>query len=204
MPTYETIFITPPDLAEDVEKETVEAMALVVTSAGGSMVFNDRMGRRRLAYPIRKFEDGIYIRFLYDSAAEVPRELERRFRLSDNVLRHLTVRLDAEWALQAKEDAVREAKRREEAEAAAALAAAREAEQARAAAERAAAEGAVAEDESSADARAEGGASDPPTDQVPAGGASGSFADEEQVEGSVTPDHAEPAATEAAAPEAKE
>ena len=100
------------------------------------MVFNDRMGRRRLAYPIQKFEDGIYIRFLYDSESEVPRELERRFRLSDNVLRHLTVRRDVEWAEQAKQDAVREAKRREEAEAAAA----QEAEQARLAAERAAAE----------------------------------------------------------------
>jgi small subunit ribosomal protein S6 len=116
MPTYETLFITPPNLTEDEELATVEAMAKIVTEGGGQMVANDRMGRRRLAYQIRKFEDGVYTRFLYDSDSAVPTELERRIRLSDKVLRSLTVRLEEDWAEEAKQEAVREAERRVRAE----------------------------------------------------------------------------------------
>ena len=128
MHTYETLFITPPNLTEDDEQATVDAMAGIVSDGGGEMVANERMGRRRLAYPIRKFEDGVYTRFLYDSTSEVPKELERRIRLSDKVLRSLTVRLEEDWAVAAKEEAVREAERRarNEAERAAEAAAAAE------------------------------------------------------------------------------
>src|SRR5262245_56746752 len=81
------------------------------------MFTTDRMGRRRLAYPIQKFEDGVYTRFLYDSGSDVPRELERRMRISDKVLRHLTVQLEREWAVGAKEQVVKDAQARAEAEA---------------------------------------------------------------------------------------
>jgi small subunit ribosomal protein S6 len=127
VPTYETIFITPPNLTESDERATVETMSQVVTDGGGTFTTVDRMGRRRLAYPIKKFEDGVYTRFLYDADSSVTKELERRFRLSDSVLRYLTVSLERDWAVQAKEDAIREAKRRAEAEAAAAEAAKEEA-----------------------------------------------------------------------------
>ena len=116
MHTYETLFITSPNLTEDDEQATVETMAGLISDGGGEMIANERMGRRRLAYPIRKFEDGVYTRFLYDSSAEVPKELERRIRLSDKVLRSLTVRLEEDWAVAAKEEAVREAERRARAE----------------------------------------------------------------------------------------
>jgi len=106
--TYETIFITRPTLTEDEEKTAVEGMAQIVTSGGGSFTANDRMGRRRLAYPILKQTDGVYIRFLYDSEPAVPKELERRCRLSDDVLRAMTVRLEPNWAVAAKEKAVRD------------------------------------------------------------------------------------------------
>ena len=106
MQTYETIFITRPTLTEDEEKATVEGMAQIVTSGGGSFTANDRMGRRRLAYPILKQTDGVYVRFLYDAEPEVPKELERRCRLSDDVLRAMTVRLEPNWAVAAKEKAV--------------------------------------------------------------------------------------------------
>jgi small subunit ribosomal protein S6 len=115
MPTYETVFITPPDLADEDERATVETMAQIVGQGGGTIIASDRMGRRRLAYPIRKHEDGVYVRFLYDSGADVPKELERRFRLSDNVLRYLTVTLEEDWAQAAKEQAARDAQRRADA-----------------------------------------------------------------------------------------
>jgi small subunit ribosomal protein S6 len=115
MQTYETLFITSPTLTEEVERTTVDALSQVVTEGGGTMVAHDRMGRRRLAYPIQKHTDGVYVRFLYDSEAAVPKELERRIRLSDKILRVLTVRLEQKWAVAAKEQAVRDAQARAEA-----------------------------------------------------------------------------------------
>jgi len=119
MPTYETIFITLPSLTDQEEDSLVGGMLQVLADGGGSLTANERMGRRRLAYPIRKQEDGVYTRFLYDSEPAVPKELERRFGLSDKVLRHLTVRLEEEWAKAAKEQAILDAKARAEAEVAA-------------------------------------------------------------------------------------
>ena len=123
MQTYETIFIATPGLTAEDESATVSALSQVITDGGGSITVADRMGRRRLAYPIKKFDEGIYVRLLYDSGADVPKELERRIRLSDNILRGLTVRLTSEWAEHAKEQAVRDAQRRAESEAAEAAAA---------------------------------------------------------------------------------
>jgi small subunit ribosomal protein S6 len=137
VPTYETLFITPPNLVPEDESTTIETMSQIVTEGGGSITVAERMGRRRLAYPIREFDEGVYVRLLYDSGVDVPKELERRIRLADNVLRGLTVRLDEDWAKHAKEQAVRDAQRRAEAEAAAAAAAEAEAEKAAAEAEKA-------------------------------------------------------------------
>lgn len=120
MPTYETLFITPPTLSDEDERSTVEGLAAIVTDGGGSFTVNERMGRRRLAYAIRKFDDGVYTRFLYDAGVDVPKELERRIRLSDNVLRSLTVRLEEDWAAASKIQAVKDAERRAEQEAEAA------------------------------------------------------------------------------------
>jgi small subunit ribosomal protein S6 len=120
--TYETVFITLPTLTDDEERAAIAGLAQIVTDGGGTLVTNDRMGRRRLAYPIKKFEDGVYTRLLYDSSTAVPKELERRLRISDKVLRHMTVRLETDWAVAAKEQAVRDAQARAEAEAARAAA----------------------------------------------------------------------------------
>jgi small subunit ribosomal protein S6 len=110
------VFITAPTLTDDEEKTLVSGLAQIVDDGGGSMVANDRLGRRRLAYPIGKFDDGIYTRFLYDSGAGVPKELERRIRNSDKV------RLEQDWAADAKVQAVRDAEARAQAEAARAAA----------------------------------------------------------------------------------
>ena len=121
MPTYETLFITLPTLSEEEERAAVAPLAQVVAERG-TMVANERIGRRRLAYVIKKCEDGVYTRFLYDADEALPRELERRLRISDKVLRHLTVRLEEDWAVAAKEQAVRDAEARAAAEAARAAA----------------------------------------------------------------------------------
>lgn len=147
MPTYETIFITRPNLSEEDEGGVVGTVKELISEGGGSVVYEDRMGRRRLAYPIQKFEDGTYFRFLYESATEIPQEIERRNRLSDRVMRSMTVRLDKHESVRAREQAVLDAQKREEeaikaaerAEQEAAEAKAKEAEEAAKAAEAAAA-----------------------------------------------------------------
>lgn len=118
MRTYETILITLPTLTDEEEKAAVDALADVVTSHGGVMASRDRMGRRRLAYTIKKQEDGVYTRFLYDAEPSVPKELDRRLRISDKVIRHMTVFMEPDWAVASKEQAVRDAAARAEAEAA--------------------------------------------------------------------------------------
>ena len=116
--TYETVFITQPTLTEEDERAAIDALAEIVSGSGGVFTANDRMGRRRLAYPIQKFEDGVYTRFLYDSEPGVPKELDRRLRISDKVIRHMTVCLEPDWAVAAKEQAIRDAQIRAETEAA--------------------------------------------------------------------------------------
>jgi len=116
--TYETVFITLPTMTDEEERAAVDAFAAVVSDGGGTFTANDRMGRRRLAYPIKKLEDGVYTRFLYDAESGVPKELDRRLRISDKVIRHMTVCMEPDWAVASKEQAVRDAQARAEAEAA--------------------------------------------------------------------------------------
>ncbi len=168
MVTYETIIVTAPVLTEDDERTLVDGFADIVTDGGGTFFARDRMGRRRLAYPIRKFDDGVYTRFLYDAESAVPTELERRVKLSDKVLRWMTVKLEKQWAEDAKKEAEREAQAKIEAEA------------------KAAEEAAQAEAE--AKAKAESGESDTPAEAAPAEGAAAAAPAAEES----------PAATEAA------
>lgn len=118
MRSYETIFITLPTLSDEEEKSVVDHLAQVVSDSGGSLAIRDRMGRRRLAYPIQKHEDGVYTRFIYDAEPAVPKELDRRLRISDKVLRHMTVYMEPDWAVFSKEQYERDLQARAEAEAA--------------------------------------------------------------------------------------
>ena len=118
MRSYETIFITLPTLTDDEEKTVVDHLAQVVSDSGGALTIRDRMGRRRLAYPILKHEDGVYTRFIYDAEPAVPKELDRRLRINDKVLRHMTVFMEPEWAVFSKEQYERDLQARAEAEAA--------------------------------------------------------------------------------------
>ena len=107
MKTYESIIITTPEMPEADEKVLVDGMVSIIAEREGTLHINDRLGRRRLAYPIKKSEDGVYTRLLYDSGSDAPQEMERRLRLSDKVLRVMTVALEKVWAEDAKKEAVR-------------------------------------------------------------------------------------------------
>lgn len=91
MREYETVFILHPqadDAALDREIETVQQ---IITDGKGEVSGVYKWGRRKLAYPIRKAHDGIYTLIRYKAEAPVLREIDRRFKINESVLRHLTV-----------------------------------------------------------------------------------------------------------------
>ena len=107
MRTYETIFILKPDLPEDEADKIVAQMEGVVTSGGGALRKTDRMGRRRLAYLVRRYREGNYV--LLDSECEPAtiQELERRLKVTEPVLKFQTVRVDEEMKRVAKLQQIR-------------------------------------------------------------------------------------------------
>ena len=91
---YEEMFIVRPDAAEEVIDAAVEQIANSVKSAGGQVDKIDKWGKRRLAYKIEKFDEGFYVLMQITCKPEIVRELERRLRVNDQVIKFLTVRID--------------------------------------------------------------------------------------------------------------
>ena len=91
MKTYETTIIFDPGLEEARINEEVDRVSQSIGQAGGEVVEIQRWGKRKLAYNIRKRRDGTYVHVKHKSPPELIGEMDRRFRLSELVLRHLTV-----------------------------------------------------------------------------------------------------------------
>ncbi len=100
MNRYETVGIIRPDVGDDVIKGVISRAAELLTSNGGNVVKLDEWGRRRMAYPIAKKNEGYYFVLTYSSLPETSKEMERTLKLNEDVLRYQTVRLDdkAPWA----------------------------------------------------------------------------------------------------------
>src|SRR5712691_13298789 len=94
MRIYEELFIVKPDATEEEVDQFIEQMKSVVTTAGGTVDKVDKWGKRRLAYRVDKYREGTYVLFQFTSEPTAVRELERRLRVSDVVLKFLTVRID--------------------------------------------------------------------------------------------------------------
>jgi small subunit ribosomal protein S6 len=94
MRIYEELFIVKPDAPEEEVDQFIEQMKLVVANAGGSVDKVDKWGKRRLAYRVDKYREGVYVLFQFNSAPETVKEFERRLRVSDLVIKFLTVRID--------------------------------------------------------------------------------------------------------------
>ena len=141
MRRYETIFILRPDLGESVQKDTIRRFEGIVASSGGEIIEVEEWGFRELAYNIKAERRGFYVRMDYGGSAAALNEVERNLKLSDQVLRYLSVLVDRDIEAVAVR-AELEAHRRRAAEARAAAEAARlAAETARAAAAEVAASG---------------------------------------------------------------
>lgn len=94
MRTYELMFIVRPELEEEAVDALVERVQQIMTANGGQVEKVDRMGRRRLAYPIQKHREGHYVLIHAGLEREAMAELERNLKLSEDVIRHLLVRVD--------------------------------------------------------------------------------------------------------------
>jgi small subunit ribosomal protein S6 len=94
MRVYEFLFIVAPGTEEGDIETLVTQLSDVVTSQGGQVAKVDRMGRRRLAYPIGKFNEGHYVVLTVEGTGAEIAEVERRMRVNDAVIRYITIRID--------------------------------------------------------------------------------------------------------------
>ena len=107
--TYEIMFIVRPDVEEPEHDKLIETVSGYVTTGGGTVKTTEKMGRRRLAYTVKKFNDGFYVLLIVDSPASLIAEIERRLRVSEQVIKYITVRMDEEDKRVAKIKAHRDA-----------------------------------------------------------------------------------------------
>jgi small subunit ribosomal protein S6 len=93
---YELMFIVRPDMTEEDLDKLISTLSGVVAPSGGSVQRIDKMGKRRLAYTVRRFHEGIYVLMVIQGGGPVIHELERRLRVTEPVIKFLTVRVDEE------------------------------------------------------------------------------------------------------------
>src|SRR6516164_11105915 len=110
MRTYELMFILRPDMPEEDQDKLISNLENQVQTAGGTVKSIERMGKRRLAYLVRNFQDGIYVLMTLDGEGGMVKEIERRLRVNEPVIKFLTVRVDEEQKRLAKIKAIRDTK----------------------------------------------------------------------------------------------
>jgi small subunit ribosomal protein S6 len=110
--TYELMFIVRPDMTEEDLDKLISTLQSVVPPSGGTVQKVEKMGKRRLAYSVRRFHDGIYVLMVIEGGGAVIHELERRLRVTEPVIKFLTVRIDEEQKRLAKIKALRDAKKK--------------------------------------------------------------------------------------------
>jgi len=94
MRQYETGFILSPALSEEETTQFIQQMAAIVAQKKGRMVKQDVWGKRRLAYIVKKFNEGVYVFLTYEGPGDISTEMERRFKQTDTVIRFLTIKKD--------------------------------------------------------------------------------------------------------------
>ncbi|HKP86657.1 MAG TPA: 30S ribosomal protein S6 [Blastocatellia bacterium] len=94
MRVYEVLFIIAPNTEEGDIATLITQMSDVITNQGAEITKVDRIGRRRLAYPIGKFNEGYYVVLTVAGTGSEIAEVERRMRVTDAVIRYITIRID--------------------------------------------------------------------------------------------------------------
>ena len=116
--TYELMFIVRPDMADDDLNKLISTLEASVASANGTMK-SEVWGKRRLAYSVRRFNDGIFVLLLLEGTGAMVHELERRLRVTEPVIKFLTMRTDEELKRLDKIKKLRDSKKKASAQPAA-------------------------------------------------------------------------------------
>ncbi len=111
--TYEVMYIVRPDLPEEETDRVISTVESNATTAGITVKNVERMGKRRLAYKVRKFQDGLYVLLTVEGPGSALAELERRLRVTEPVIKYISVRIDEEQKRLAKVKKIRDSKVRQ-------------------------------------------------------------------------------------------
>jgi small subunit ribosomal protein S6 len=96
---YETIFITDSAMTEAEIDDLIKSYEQIVGTGQGKVLKVEKWGKRKLAYPISRQEEGSYVLMVFESPGDLVKELERRYRMNDRIVRYLTVRVEHETQL---------------------------------------------------------------------------------------------------------
>lgn len=110
--TYEIMFIVRPDIQDEDLDKLIAGFEANITAGGGTVKSTEKLGRRKLAYTVKRFNDGNYVLLSIEASGSLIGELERRLRVSEPVIKFITVRMDEEEKRRAKIKALRAAHRK--------------------------------------------------------------------------------------------
>jgi small subunit ribosomal protein S6 len=108
MRIYEELFILRPDAPEEETDQLIEQLTTIIATNGGNVDKSEKWGVRKLAYRVQKRNEGFYVLLQFVAKPETVREVERRLRVTDMVLKFLTVRVDEKMKKVAKRKKARE------------------------------------------------------------------------------------------------
>jgi small subunit ribosomal protein S6 len=118
--TYEIMFIVRPDILDEDLDKLIAGLEANITNGGGSIKSLEKLGRRKLAYTVKKFNDGNYVLLTILADGSLVGEIERRLRVSEPVIKFISVRMDEEEKRVAKIKAIRATRKKLSAQPAAA------------------------------------------------------------------------------------
>jgi small subunit ribosomal protein S6 len=118
--TYEIMFIVRPDILDEDLDKLIAGLEANITHGGGSIKSMEKLGRRKLAYMVKKFNDGNYVLLTINADGSLVGEIERRLRVSEPVIKFISVRMDEEEKRVAKIKAIRATRKKLSAQPAAA------------------------------------------------------------------------------------
>ena len=95
MNKYETLYIVRPDLEEEAYKAEIEKFSQIISANGGNVETVEELGMRKLAYEINYIGEGFYVLVNFTADAALPAELERNFRINENIMRYIVIKKEA-------------------------------------------------------------------------------------------------------------
>ncbi|HEY4050776.1 MAG TPA: 30S ribosomal protein S6 [Acidobacteriaceae bacterium] len=110
--TYEIMFIVRPDIQDEELDKLIAGFEANVTNGGGTVKSTEKLGRRKLAYMVKKFNDGNYVLLTIEADGSLVGEIERRLRVSEPVIKFISVRMDEEEKRRAKIRAIRASRKK--------------------------------------------------------------------------------------------